>query len=77
MTAYGQLIDTILETEEFVTPEEYLRRRELGEINPAEVRYAMPKIGEEDFGGFMIKLKQPRYKANIKPISELEGQHGW
>lgn len=30
--------DTFLETEEFITAEEYLKRRERGEINPLDVR---------------------------------------
>ena len=63
MNIYNQTLETTLETEEFVTAEEYLRRREDGEINPANVRYVLPRSGENDFGGFMIKLKQPRYRT--------------
>ena len=71
MSTSPMTFDMALETEEFVTAEEFLRRRERGEINPAEVRYVFDQPGEP-FGGFRIKLKQPRYKVNI-PQNEHSG----
>lgn len=62
---YTPTLDTFLEKEEFVTAEEYLRRRERGEIDPADVRYANANLSTGDFGGFIIKLKQPRYRADF------------
>ena len=38
MNTYAPTLDAVLETEEFITAEEYMRRRERGEINPADVR---------------------------------------
>ena len=54
--------DTYLETEEFITAEEYLRRRKKGEINPKKTRIVPPDIRTGSFGGFAIKLDMPRYR---------------
>ena len=64
----GNLYDTVMETEEYITPEEYIARRQRGEINPADVRYADcdPKTGR--MGGFWVKLKLPRYKVDLPPV---------
>ena len=74
MNSYAPTLDTALETEEFVTAEEFLRRREHGEITPADVRY-VPQYPGTPFGGFMIKLKTPRslraIEANITNKREL------
>ena len=40
MNTYAPTLDAVLETEEFITAEEYMRRRERGEINPAD---ALPR----------------------------------
>lgn len=68
MNSQGITMETVLETEEFITAEEYMRRRDRGEINPAEVRYVFDRP-DAPFGGFMVKLRQPRYKVAI-PQSE-------
>lgn len=60
--------DTVLETEEFITAEEYVKRRERGEIDPKEVRIVPADISAGSFGGFMVKLKTPRYRATITPM---------
>ncbi|WP_419492535.1 hypothetical protein [Desulfovibrio sp.] len=75
MNTYAPTLDTVLEMEEFVTAEEFIRRRERGEINPADVRY-VPYYPGQKFGGFMIKLKQPRYKVDIKQNKSTESYHG-
>lgn len=64
MTTY----DSVLETEEYLTAEEYLKRRERGEIDPAKIRYAThdPKTGAS--GGFWLKLDRPRYKTELQPL---------
>lgn len=64
MTTY----DSVLETEEYLTAEEYLKRRERGEIDPAKIRYAThdPKTGAS--GGFWLKLDRPRYKTELQQI---------
>lgn len=67
--------DTFLETEEFITAEEYLKRRERGEINPLDVRIAQADMNTGSLGGFMVKLKNPRYKVAIPPMKE-ENLHG-
>ena len=56
-------LETYLETEEFISADEYLRRRKAGQINPADVRIAPAQMGQEGFGGFLVKLKQPRYRV--------------
>ena len=63
-------LDTILETEEFITAEEYMRRREAGEINPANVRYAQGNPETGYVGGFWVKLKAPRYKVAVRDVSK-------
>lgn len=68
--------DTVLETEEFITAEEYLKRRERGEIDSKDVRIVPADINTGSFGGFMVKLKTPRYKVTIPPMKE-EGSYGW
>ena len=62
---YDPPLDTFLETEEFISAEEFLRRRERGEINPSDVRYISHIPGGPEFGGFMVKLKQPRYRVAV------------
>ena len=76
MNSYAPTLDTALETEEFVTAEEFLRRREHGEITPADVRY-VPQYPGTPFGGFMIKLKPPRYKVDINQSKPAEDCCGW
>lgn len=58
-------LDMAMETEEFITAEEYMRRREAGLIRSQDVRYAYgdPKTGY--IGGFYVKLPQPRYRVNM------------
>ena len=67
MINQGITMETVLETEEFITAEEYMRRRERGEINPAEVRYAAGDPESGYIGGFWVKLKQPRYRVVKMP----------
>ena len=76
MNTYAPTLDTVLETEEFITAEEYMRPRERGEINPADVRY-VPNYPGSQFGGFMIKLKRPRYKVNVKQDKPVGDCYGW
>ena len=73
---YAPSLASVLETEEFVTAEEYLRRRERGEIHPSDVRYVSQYPGYP-FGGFMIKLKTPRYKVDINQSKPAEDCYGW
>lgn len=58
--------DTVLQREEYLSPEEYLRRRAKGEIDPAKIRYAAhdPKTGQG--GGFGVKLDKPAYKTDLQ-----------
>lgn len=63
------ILDTFLETEEFITAEEYLKRRERGEINPANVRIVPANLETGSFGGFIVKLDKPRYRARLAPIA--------
>jgi hypothetical protein len=62
-------MDMYVETEEFITSGEYLRRREAGEINPLDVRIAPPKFGDLSSTGFYVKLKTPRYKSPLGGIN--------
>ena len=71
---YAPSLASVLETEEFVTAEEYLRRRDRGEIHPSDVRYVSQYPGYP-FGGFMIKLKQPRYKVNLEQLGATDDIH--
>ena len=70
MNRYANTLDMSLETDEFITAEEYMRRRERGEINPREVTYASGDPDTGYVGGFLVKLKQPRYRVNVKPCRE-------
>lgn len=63
--------DAYLVTEEFITAEEYLKRRERGEITPSDVRIVQPDIRTGQLGGFMVKLKQPVYKTDFKPVTPV------
>jgi hypothetical protein len=51
-----------VEYEEFITVEEYFRRRASGKLDPMSVRISPPDIRTGDFGGFMVKLDTPRYR---------------
>lgn len=59
------ILDQALETEEYISAEEYMRRRSEGKIDPAKTRYAdkNPKTGA--LGGFWVKLDKPRYNTNL------------
>lgn len=61
--------DSVLQTEEYLTPEEYLKRREKGEIDPTKIRYAShdPKTGAS--GGFWLKLDRSRYRTDLPPAT--------
>jgi hypothetical protein len=65
-----QTYDTFFEKEELITAEEYLRRRERGEIEPGTVRIAPPDLSTGSLGGFIVKLKTPRYKAALRPCDK-------
>lgn len=57
------ILEMYLETEEIITPQEYIARREKGEINPRTVEIVPPSFGKVNtFGAFKVKLKTPRYK---------------
>ena len=63
----GNVLDMSLETEEFITAEEYMKRRKAGAIDPARVRYAVnPPNGQ--IGGFYVKLERPRYRVAIPSV---------
>ena len=66
--------DSILMTEEYITPEEYIDRFTRGEIDPSTVRYADcdPETGR--LGGFWVRLKTPRYRvAKLPAVTEALG----
>lgn len=65
MSMYAPTLETFLETEEFISAEEYLKRRESGEINPASVRIVPADMNTGNFGGFKVKLPVPRYRVTI------------
>ena len=75
MNEYANDIDMALEKEEYISAEEYLRRREAGEITPADVRIVPADIRTRSFGGFVVKLKTPRYKVSLK--NKPEAVYGW
>ena len=62
-----QTYDAHLETEEFITPEEYLRRREGGDIDPMKTRIVPPDLRTGSFGGFAVELDAPRYIVKWPP----------
>ncbi|MDL2267180.1 hypothetical protein LJC46_04235 [Desulfovibrio sp. OttesenSCG-928-G15] len=57
--------DMVLQTEEVISAEEYLRRRERGEITPAEVRIIPADMATGSLGGFAVKLKEPKYRTAL------------
>ena len=69
------LYDGTLEREEYITPDEYLKRRANGQINPENVRYAKadPKTGQ--LGGFWVKLDNPRYRSDISGSFGVDNGH--
>lgn len=75
MNISAPTLDTVLETEEFVTAEEYLRRRERGEIAPSDVRIVAPSMDTGNLGGFMVKLKTPRYRVQKNFRNRMT--YGW
>jgi len=58
-----QTYDAYLETEEVISAEEYLRRREAGEIDSQKTRIALPDIHTGSFGGFVVRLDKPRFQV--------------
>lgn len=63
--SYTKIYETILETEETITAEEYLKRRESGSISVEKVEILPPTSGLP-WGGFKVRLDKPRYKANLQ-----------
>ena len=63
-------IDMSMETEEFITAEEYIRRHDAGELNPQDVRYATDNPKSGYIGGFYVKLKQPRYRIAVPSVGQ-------
>jgi len=59
------IFNTILETREIISAEEYLKRRAEGRINPRDVQFIPPKLGSDGFGYFSVKLKTPRYHVSF------------
>jgi len=55
-----QEYDTILVTEETISPEEFLKRRKEGKISAEKVRIAFPEH-DLPFGGFKVELDTPIY----------------
>ncbi len=63
---YQDFKDLILEREETITAQEYLRRRERGEIDPKDVTILHPVLGAPlSPDAFRVKLKRPRYKLPL------------
>ena len=52
--------DSVLVTEEVISPEEYLKRRKDGTISSEKVKIVPPNA-ELPFGGFKVKLDTPTY----------------
>jgi hypothetical protein len=71
-----QTYETFLEKEEFITAEEYLRRRALGEIASENVRIVSPDIKTGSLGGFLVKLETPRYRVQLEPAKN-RGRYVW
>ncbi len=54
--------DSFIETEEFITAEEYQKRRAEGKIDPQNTRIVLPDLIAGQPGGFKVKLATPRYR---------------
>ena len=65
MKSYMEVYDMLLEKEEFISPEEFLARREAGQISLEDVEITPPQPGFP-WGAFKIKLKEPRFKSQTK-----------
>jgi hypothetical protein len=55
-----QEYDAVLVTEEFISPEEFIKRKNEGRISPEKTTISAP-TQEMPFGSFKIKLDTPRY----------------
>lgn len=62
------LLDMAMETEEYITAEEYMRRRKAGTVDAAKVRYALDNPVKGQIGGFYVKLDTPRYRVAIPAV---------
>ena len=58
--------DAFLEEKEFITAEEFLQRREHGEMDPLRTTIAAPDLATGRPGGFIVELDIPRYKPAFK-----------
>lgn len=68
--SYTPTLDTFLEKEEVITPEEYLTRREKGSIKPENVTIIPADMETGSFGGFKVKLDVPRYRVSFNSFGE-------
>ncbi len=62
MNTYTDALSSVIETEEFVSPEDYLLLRKGGKLGKRKVRMVSANLETGDTGGFMIELETPRYK---------------
>lgn len=58
-------IDMVLQRDEIISAEEYLKRKESGKINPSKVSIVPPRIGSNSFGEFKVKLDVPEYRVKF------------
>lgn len=61
----NNMYETFLETEEKISPEEFLKRRESGLVDANDVRFVPPTGAKNDFGSFAVKLNTPRYNVDF------------
>lgn len=62
MKTYTKVFETVLETDEIISPEEFLARRKAGTVRPENVEIALP-TPEHPWGSFKVKLASPRYRV--------------
>jgi hypothetical protein len=60
----SQEYDTVLRHEETISPEEFIKRRDQGNISPNKVKIAAPSRALP-FGGFTVELETPHYIAHF------------
>jgi len=54
----ADFIDTYYSDEEEVSPKEFLKRRKENPASVRDARFNPPRIGDSDFGRFIVKRQQ-------------------
>lgn len=61
----SDLLETKFVTTIKMSPEEYLKAKESNPASVARAKIIAPSMDDDDFGGFLVQMKAPRYEVEL------------